>query len=58
MPYLLVTEDGDFMKFYLLPVAEIYQIIHGGQIIHIDEKNIHHVQMLSSLINTTQYHWH
>jgi hypothetical protein len=58
MPYLLVTENGDFMRFYLLPVAEIYQIIHGGQIIKLDEKIIHYGQSLFNTDHNEQCQWH
>ena len=33
MTYILVTEDGKFMKFYLKEVALIYKMIHGGEIV-------------------------
>jgi hypothetical protein len=33
MTYILVTEDGKFMKFYLKEVALIYKMIYGGQVL-------------------------
>lgn len=30
MKYVLITEDGRFMTFYLKSIAEIYQKIYGG----------------------------
>ena len=33
MPYTLITAKGKIYTFYVLAVAEVYQIVEGGQII-------------------------
>ncbi len=33
MTYILVTEDGKFMKFYLKEVALVYKMIYGGEVV-------------------------
>lgn len=37
MPYILITEDGRFMEFYLAEVAALYKAIHGGAVVKISE---------------------
>lgn len=37
MPYILITEDGRFMEFYLAEVAALYKSIHGGAVVKISE---------------------
>lgn len=37
MPYLLITEDGRFMEFYISEVALLYKNIHGGAVVKISE---------------------
>lgn len=37
MAYVLVTEDGQFMKFYIQQLAELYQLIYGGQVVKITD---------------------
>lgn len=33
MPYTLITAKGKIYTFYVLAVAEVYQVVEGGQII-------------------------
>lgn len=37
MSYVLVTEDGQFMKFYIQQLAELYRLIYGGQVVKIQD---------------------
>lgn len=37
MSYVLVTEDGQFMRFYIKQLAELYQLIYGGQVVNITD---------------------
>jgi len=37
MSYVLVTEDGQFMKFYIQELAELYCLIYGGQVVKITD---------------------
>jgi|688.fasta_scaffold539622_2 hypothetical protein len=39
MAYVLVTEDGRFMRFYLEEVAHLYRMIFGGQVIRTTDLN-------------------
>lgn len=33
MPYTLITATGKIMQFYVKDLAEMYAILHGGQVI-------------------------